>query len=235
MSTAVIMTGHARTFATCIHTLRWHVLRHYADPAFYVSTIKDEDSAGMETMLRKLFPGAPVSVEMIDAQPDLPEPPEPVRFEPFARSVPLQAVLRQLWQLEHGWKLYQRVGRETEDTFIRVRPDLFFHSFEPPPVQIDADVCHSVWWGRFGGLNDRFAVMGEQAAWAYFTAYSFIPKAQEHGCPLHPESLIKASLLLHGCKSVDRLKCEFSTYRKDGQHRPPEILPWDLAHAALTS
>lgn len=226
------MTGHARTFATCIHTFKWHVARHYGDLAFYVSTIKDEDSAGMEATLRKLFPGAPVNTETIEAQPDLPEPHEPVRFEPYARSVPLQAVLRQLWQLEHGWKVYQRMGRENEDTFIRVRPDLFFHSFEPPPVEIDADKCYSARWGRFGGLNDRFAVMGEQAAWAYFSAYSFIPKALEAGCPLHPESLVKAALTLRACQSVDTLDVWFSTWRKDGQHRPPEVLPCDLVRSA---
>ena len=232
MSTAVIMTGHARTFATCIHTLKWQVLRHYPAPAFYVSTIKDDDSAGMEATLRKLFPGAAVNVEAIDSQPDLPEPVEPVRFEPYARSVPMQAVLRQLWQLEQGWKLYERLGGE-ESTFIRVRPDLYFHSFEPPAQFVDAETCHSPWWGRFGGINDRFAVMGEQAAWAYFTAFSHMPKALEQGCPIHPESLVKAALTLRGCRSIDRLKTEFTTLRKDGQHRPPEILPWDLAHASL--
>jgi hypothetical protein len=232
MSTAVIMTGHARTFATCIHTLKWQVLRHYAAPAFYVSTIKDEDSAGMEATLRKLFPGAAVSVEAIDAQPDLPEPVEPVRFEPYARSVPMQAVLRQLWQLEQGWKLYERLGSE-ESTFIRVRPDLYFHSFEPPAQFVDAETCHSPRWGTFGGINDRFAVMGEQAAWAYFTAYSFMPKAMEKGCPIHPESLVKAAVTLRGCRSVTQLKTEFSTWRKDGQHRPPEILPWDLLPVGL--
>lgn len=233
MSTAIIMTGHARTFATCIHTLKWHVLRHYADPAFYVSTIKDEDSEPMQAALRKLFPGAPVNMEAIDAQPELPEPAEPVRFEPYARSVPLQAVLRQLWQLEHGWKLYQRLGRETERTFIRVRPDLFFHSFEAPPAQIDDDKCYTPWWGRFGGINDRFAVMGEYAAGMYFTAFSHIQHAQAAGCPLHPESLVKAAMVMRDCVVVDRLKTEFTTLRKDGQHRQPEIMPWDLAHAAL--
>jgi len=236
MSTAIIMTGHARTFATCIHTFKWHVARHYADPAFYVSTIKDEDSEQMQAILRKLFPGAPVSMEAIEAQPDLPEPHEPVRFEPYARSVPLQAVLRQLWQLEHGWKLYQRLGRETEDTFIRVRPDLYFHDFVPPEINPPgADWCYTPWWGAFGGVNDRFAVMGELAANMYFTAYSYIPHAIEHGCPLHPESLVKAAMVLRGCTVVDRLRTEFSTFRKDGQHRPPEITPWDMAHAALAS
>lgn len=231
MNTAVIITGHMRTFAACLPTLKWHVFRHYPGAAFYVSTIKDEDAPSAE-LLREHFPDAPVYIDAIGNQPDLPEPPEPVRFEPYTRSVPLQNVLRQLWQLEQGWELMLAKAHVEPDCVIRVRPDLFFHNFEQPfgPAH---DSCYSPWWGRFGGINDRFAVMGYKAAQAYFTTYSRIPELQALGCPLHPESLVKASLLARGCESIDRLKTEFTTTRKDGQHRPPEILPWDLAHAAL--
>lgn len=232
MSTAVIMTGHARTFATCIHTFKWHVARHYADPSFYVSTVRDEDSAGMEPLLRKLFPSAPVYIEQIEAQPNIPEPAEPVRFEPYARSVPVQAVLRQLWQNERGWELYKRTATVEAKTFIRVRPDLYFHSLSNPPL--GDPFPHTAFtpkWGRFGGVNDRFAIMGRAAAEYYLTAFSYMPTAMSAGCPLHPESLVMAAMELRGCNIDDSLSVQFSTWRKDGQHRPPEIMAVDLLDA----
>lgn len=233
MSTAVIITGHMRTFATCIHTLRWHVLRHYSANGleFYVSTVQDEDAASAE-LLRSMFPGCPVHIEVVAKQPDLFEPPEAVRFEPYERSVPLQAVLRQLWQMEQGWILYKAKAKQRAGLFIRVRPDLYFHNFVPPVVW--GGLVSTPWWGKFGGVNDRLAVIGPDAAEAYFTAYSHIPDAQAEGCPLHPESLVRAACEMRGAITDTRLIAEFTTLRKDGQHRPPEITPWDLAHAGLT-
>lgn len=231
MSTAVIITGHMRTFATCVHTIKWHVLRHYSDPAFYVSTVRDEDAESYK-ILHELFPGAPVRVDIVDEQPQLEEPPEPVRFEPYARSVPLQAVLRQLWQLERGWQLYERNCRETEDQIIRVRPDLFFHSFKHPGTVAGVEAITPA-WGRFGGVNDRFAVLGVFAARHYFTTFGKLARLQSKGCPLHPESLVMASLEDGQCNHEDILAAEFTTYRKDGSHRPPEFSPVDFLHAAL--
>lgn len=229
--TAVILTGQMRSFATCIHTLRWHVLRHYPSPAFYVATVQDEDTASIK-LLHELFPAAPVFTDIIDAQPELPEPVEPVRFEPYARSVPMQAVLRQLWQLERGWELFQR-HPVPATIFLRVRPDLFFHSFTPPAA-VPARAAFTPWWGNFGGVNDRVAVLGAEAAPHYFTAYSHLAAAMQAGCPIHPESLVRAGLELRGARVIPRLITEFSTLRKNGEFRPPEIQAWDMAHAALT-
>lgn len=230
MSTAVIITGHMRTFKVCVHTLRWQVLRHYTDPAFYVSTVDDEDAGSVEE-IRKLWPAAPLHVETVE-QPVLPEPPESVRFEPYARSVPVQAVLRQLWQLQRGFRLWQEHGRGETD-LLRVRPDLFFHSFRRPHY----NGAHTPWWGRFGGANDRFAVFHgglngtTAAAQAYFETYDHIGEHMAAGCPLHPESLIGASLARQAWS--ERLRAEFTTLRKNGDNRAPEISPIDLAHAAL--
>lgn len=231
MSTAVIITGHMRTFRVCAHTLKWQVMRHYKDPAFYVSTVEDEDADSVD-LLHDLFPGAPVHVDLVEKQPELEEPAEPVRFEPYARSVPLQAVLRQLWQLERGWMLWERNQRQSESVVLRIRPDIFFHSFKHPGTVAGTEVIVP-WWGAFGGVNDRCAVLGLFAARHYFTTYSKITKLQRWGCPLHPESLVMASLEYGGCGIERTLKTEFTTYRKDGQHRPPEITPIDMAHASL--
>lgn len=231
MKTAVIITGHMRTFATCIHSIKWHVLRHYRNLSFYVSTIRDGDTDTIK-LLDDLFPGAPVHVDVVDVQPAIPEPPEPVRFEPYARSVPLQAVLRQLWQLERSWRLFEDNGGEA-DVVLRIRPDNFYHNFKPPAEAVSGIDAITPWFGIFGGINDRMAVLGPFAARHYFETFSNIPKLTAAGCPLHPESLISASLELNGCRISRRLKTEFSTLRKDGNHRSPEVGPVDVAHLLI--
>ena len=225
----VIITGHMRSFARCVHTLRWQVLRHYEVDAFFISTVQDEDTDSHK-LLAELFPDVPIYTDIVDAQPELPEPKETVRFEPYARSVPIQAVLRQLWQLERGWALRQeRSGRS--EVVIRVRPDLFFHSFTKPYPGLN-DAC-TPYWGRFGGVNDRFAVLGDNAARHYFQTITKVPALLASGCPLHPESLVKASLEDGGCIVADTLQTEFSTLRNNGEVRQPEISPFDFCHAAL--
>lgn len=230
MQTAdVIYTGHMRTFAQCIHSQRWQVLRHYDVAAFYISTVKDEDTDSWK-ILNELFPGVPVYLDIVDEQPTLPEPPEPVRFEPYARSVPAQAVLRQLWQLQRGWDLRNRSGGSAP-VVIRLRPDLFFHSFRKP--EIDLESVATPYWGRFGGVNDRFAVMGCEAAHDYFSTFSRIGRLLDVGCPLHPESLVKASLEMFKQTIKDTMQTEFSTLRKNGEVRGPEVSPFDFCHCSL--
>jgi hypothetical protein len=233
MSTAVFITGHMRTFATCAHSLKWSVLRHYAwdELEFFISTVNDEQAESWK-LIDKLFPGAPVRVRVEPSQPELPEPVEFVRFEPYARSVSVQAVLRQLWQLNQAWLHYSERVEPPHDVFIRTRPDLFWHSFKQPH-QPDVNEAYVPWWGRFGGVNDRFAVMGSYAASHYFRTYQKIETLMKSGCPLHPESLIAASLWDGDCIIRDTLKAEFSTLRLDGTARGPEITPIDMAHAQM--
>ena len=45
---------------------------------------------------------------------------------------------------------------------IRLRADLWFHSQVKLPRLLPLEVC-TPWWGRYGGVNDRFAVMGALA------------------------------------------------------------------------
>jgi hypothetical protein len=75
--------------------------------------------------------------------------------------------------------------------------------------------------------------MGRIAAEVYFTTFSAIPQLLEDGCPLHPESLIKSSIDARGCESIDRLRAEFTTMRKGGESRSPEISPIDFVHACM--
>jgi hypothetical protein len=120
-------------------------------------------------------------------------------------------------------------------TIIRLRPDLWFHSFESErATTVWDDEVLTPWWGRFGGLNDRFAIMGPKAARAYFDVYAKIPELLgSYRAPFHPETLLAARLEIAQVHVTQTLRAEFSTLRANGQARPPEISSIDLAHAAL--
>lgn len=245
MKTAIILTGHMRTFDRCLPTLHWCVFRHFPDADFFVSTIADAD-ATKAGLLRVKYPFARTEIEAVPEQPDcvaelraagvtLPaewKRGQPYTHEPAPISVHPQAVLRQLWQLRRGWELFQNTaGAEHYDVIIRCRPDLWFHSFTKPEmlgVLSGTGWCWSPWWGKFGGINDRFAIMEKGAAPRYFGTYSRIPELMNAGCPLHPESLLAASLDNEPV-IAQPLFAEFSTLRASGEMRPPEISMIDLA------
>ncbi len=252
MKTAVIISGHMRTFAVCLPTFRWQVLRHFGDEIdFYVSTVEDANAPTWK-LLEKAFPHRPVYCEVLPSQPTIPVPPEwgdetkwqanvCHTWEPYAISVSPQAVLRQLWQLNEAWKLYRRSGPTDHTIIIRARPDLWFSGFQMPDslvahptAIIDSQKAFTPWWGRFGGINDRFAMLGAEAASNYFRTFTRLPELIAAGAPMHPETLIRASMELAGCIVDDTLRVEFSTVRNNGEARAPEIGPIDIAHAALS-
>lgn len=233
MKAAILLVGQMRSWATCLHTFKWQVVRHFDDALdFFISTVNDEQAAESVELTTKYFPRSRVHID-IKIQPEIEEPFEPVRFEPYARSVPVQGVLRQLWQLNEAWKFYKDRDEGQHDVIIRSRPDLFFHSFSMPDRMPGQFAALTPWWGRFGGVNDRFAIMGWAAARAYFTTFEKMPELLEKGCPLHPESLVAASMWDYGCAIHTDLKVEFSTLRMNGEMRQPEIGPIDLAHAGM--
>jgi hypothetical protein len=268
MKTAILLSGHMRSFDRCLPTQHWHVFRHFPGADFFVSTVKDADSHKAE-LLRVKYPNARVEIEVVDEQPDcvaemrakgvdLPKEWTKGRHythEPYAISVHPQAVLRQLWQLQKCWELFHARGtREPFKTYtadlidgrventkevpspldydvvIRCRPDLWFHSYQHlKTLAMGHRYTESAWipwWGRFGGINDRFAVMGTAAAGHYFRTYHKIPHLIANGCPLHPESLLAGSL---GDCFIEELFAEFSTLRTNGEMRGPEISTIDLA------
>lgn len=248
MKTAILITGHMRTFARVIRTQQWHVYRHFPDADFYVSTVRDQDTGSIDE-LRKLYPKARIEVDVVDAQPELPIPVPPVAedwtvgrmygHEPYAISVHPQAILRQLWQLNRAWEHFTKArGNETYDCVVRVRPDLWFRwaEIKKPIFSI---LAITPYFGRFGGINDRFAVLGMDAAQAYFTTYAKLAALLAQGCPLHPESLVKASLLDAACSVNDTMLCNFAKlYGSDnpqhaGTFREAEITTDDLANIGM--
>lgn len=256
MKVAIIFSGHTRTFALCYPTFYWHVERHFPNAQVIFSTVDDEDY--QNCLKANKFPGGwRIGLE---EQPSFTFSKEWVKGQPFTHephpiSVHPEAVMKQLWQLERAYKLYIANTEEKDfaDVFIRTRPDLWWQNFETPPLteriemldvvgQVKSiayqpydvrKICYTPWWGRFGGVNDRFAIMGRDAADAYFMTYSRIDKLRAKGCPLHPESLVKASLEDAGITIYDNMEANFASWRSDGTVRLPEMKIEDLAHATL--
>lgn len=235
MKTAILISGQMRSFAQRLPNLHWMVFRHFPDPHFFVSAADDADADSAE-LLRARFETDGIRRVFIEKvkQPDLPEPDATLAAHaPFAISVPVQAILRQLWALERCWELMARNSQfavSSGTTFVRCRPDLHFYNTRLPS-HVPINECHVPWWGGFGGINDRFAVMGSLAAASYFRTYSRLPKLLDAGCPLHPESLVAGSLAMpQNYPLVIRktLLAEFGCTMANGQTRGPEHQHGDI-------
>lgn len=281
MKTAILISGHMRSFERCLPTLHWHVFRHFIHPPkcgvlvgeefhplkqtegtcdFFVSTEPDADSEKVH-LLKERYPDACVVVDLTPQCSDYDlfatafgthcrsrgfaeEANEHAAHAPYAISVPVEAVLGQLWRLQRCWDFFVAglgeagPGSATPatgyDLIIRCRPDLWMESFAAHASLFELRrargerIALTPWWGRFGGVNDRFALLGREAARAYFQTWSNLPALLAAGCPLHPESLIKASLEAGGCEIDDTLDISFSTLRANGERRFPEISAQDI-------
>jgi hypothetical protein len=97
-------------------------------------------------------------------------------------------------------------------------------------------VVFAPWWGKFGGINDRLAVMGPEAAETYFSLYSGIDGLLKHGCPFHPETMLAGWLQMCGVTVENTLMATFSTDRMDGSRRwaQQEQIMDDLAEIWIT-
>jgi hypothetical protein len=246
MSTAILISGQLRTFAKCWPTQRWHVLRHFADPHFFITV--QFDQAEIIADLIKEYGEDRVHYDP-RKDPDLsthltPELARAYHQAPYANAAPAHQLLLQHWYQREVWHHFASVSDKFKlksfETIIRLRADLWFHSFDLPPSTSTSNFnpapreAWTPWWGRFGGINDRFAIMGPEAARYYFDVFDHIPELLAAGCPFHPESLVKANLERGHVDLHETLRTEFTTFRAAGNHRPPEIAPWDIAHASLT-
>lgn len=219
-----------RSFDRCLPNLQWYVFRHFPGAKFYIATEDDEDAHKAD-----LLSGAIVrkvkQPEMI-----LPHgcPPtwtagQPYMHESYFISVPPSHVMGQLWMLREGWRVYEDAN-EPADLIIRCRPDLWFHSFKFPqdwPAWRN-NRSRVPCWGKFGGINDRFALLRPDAAKSYYSTYDRLGDFIAKGAPMHPESLVHHSLQFDGCSIDDSMHAIFSTLRKSGEFRPPEITAVDM-------
>jgi hypothetical protein len=209
MKTAFIISGHMRTYVQNVFNHRHYLYRWYPDADFYVSTISDHNTQSVN-LLKQFYPESKIHINVVDKQPSLPEPYEPMRFEGTVRSASAQGVLRQFWQNKQAWEFYKQ-HNQFHEQIIRLRPDSFFHTFHKPITQITENEIWAPWWGKCGGINDRFAIMGSKAAEKYFTAFDHIPHMLDIGAPLQSEALMLFHLQLSNYNITERLKTEFST------------------------
>lgn len=224
MSTAVIISGEARSFAQTYAQQRWTLFRHLDDPYFFVSINDDAQAADMDR-LKADFKN--VFIERV-TQPDLPEPEEFLKaalHAPYGNIVPLRSVLRQHWAHKRSWQWFKKCAGglvNQFDTFVRVRPDSFFHRIHLPE-NVELETVYTAWWGSYGGINDRFAwITGQKAATIYFNLIDAIPQLVADGCAFHPETLMGAWLDRAGVPISRTLDAEFTTKRIDGK---PDTMP----------
>jgi hypothetical protein len=240
MSTAVIISGQLRTFAQCYPTQRWSIFRHYesttADPSkggqdihFFVSCVDDAQASSAE-LLREHYQN--VHIERY-TDPVLSVIPDSAGVHaPYKNATSHQKLLLQHWANKRAWDFFiASVASNTTtlfDTIIRLRPDQYIHRFTVPPNP-EHNQCYCPWWGKFGGVNDRFAIMGPNAARHYLNTWASIDQLLAAGCPFHPETLVMESMRLGRIEIIPRLMTSFSTMRLNGQQRWPEITTEDLA------
>lgn len=261
MKTAVLITGQMRTFARTLPNLKAYVLNELEDPAFFVSCADDEQAKSAE-LLRDEFPKAQIEIERVTPG-ILPEPPaRMMEHAPYSVTPtrtpgvsPAQGILRQLWHMSRGYSFAIEKGAGAADVFVRLRPDLHFHEFRHPLFTMracwqqdgkPAGVCCDVrplhpkeaiccWWGNFGGVNDRFAFLGSDAASAWFQTYDDLPALFALGYALHPESLVGANLKRRGCVISRTLRAEFGFKRIDGSFQEMTPLVGEIALASSST
>jgi hypothetical protein len=239
MKTAIVISGQARTFSRCLASQHFAVYRKLENPHFFVSVANDADADSME-LLRKQYPNSPVFIEKVE-QPLLKEPPASLALHaPYAISSPIQAILRQLWHLSRAYKFALGEGAGECDVFIRARADLHWHSFDgndsyhifqtigTGPESM-SQLAYVPYWGGYGGVNDRFAVMGHVAAAIYFQTWDQLPSLFAEGCPLHPESLVCFAMERAGITIHRTLAAEFAALRPNGELVHMVVLPQELA------
>ncbi len=230
MKTAVLISGQLRTFKKCYPTQKWQIFRHYEpDIHFFASLSGADDASRAESILREDYES--VHVESYDDPTDLPDIPiQKGAHAPYANAASHHKLMLQHWGNKKVWDFFaSSVAIESFDVIIRIRPDLWIHGFTPPR-QPDPNEAFCPWWGKFGGVNDRLAVLGyKQAAWDYFNTYSCIESFLNKGCPFHPETLVAESLRRSQNVVHNSLMTEFSTDRMDGTRRwwTTEVLPCD--------
>lgn len=248
MKTAVLISGQMRTFESCIANLNWTVFRKLENPTFFVSCADDEQ-ASSAYLLEGYFDR--VHIEIVK---------QPTTFEYYpifalAAHAPytptpnnpavIPSILRQLWHYKRVWQFmcerppaagpgdgdrYAIVGAGQFDRFVRCRPDLHFHRLDLPD-DISTEEFYGPWKATCGGVNDRFSIMGLEAATAYFTAFDRLEKFLDAGCPLHPESIQQYALESMGCRIRNTLQAEFTALRMTGagSHVPLVEYPGELA------
>jgi hypothetical protein len=224
MKTAVIISGHVRSFQWVLGNQLEKLFSRVPEPHFFISVIDDSFAKSIE-LLKQRF--SHVTIEYIPGQPDCVGPVGKSLLGENARHEDIDAALKQaalrgtyrlaphanpqtvfgsLWHQQRAF----RMAREKFDVYIRHRPDLYFVHLDVPAPK--SNECFVPWWSSWGGINDRFAIMGQEAATAYFSQFDHLADLLRSGVPLHPESLSGAAMKA-GRVSIRPLNVDFSAVR----------------------
>lgn len=228
---AILVSGQCRTLNVCLPSIRRQILAHFPMADLWASVADGPDSEQAS-----LLANVGLKVRLLEkiAQPTLDERnyrQKSLGGDYWIGTGPhdptiVQRILRQAWHLRRVYEWAAHSG-EDYDVYVRLRPDQWFFVGAQGMPEITPQKAVVPWWGSFGGVNDRFAVLGRQAA----EAYCWWPKLDhwlEEGCRFHPETLTKYALLRSGCKIVfSAVSAATLKMGPDGivQVRNPEILP----------
>lgn len=219
MKTALLYSGQARSFHQIWENHRWY-LKRFPNPEIF-SFVADDERADDMKLLERAFPGRPCHLGK-GPQPTIEEPVELTRFRSgYPRSTTLQGVLKQLWALSATWEFFCQNAVPSEyDMIVRMRPDTAFVRIVEPPAHMGIWSCYTPSWARWGGVNDRFAILGHEAASHYFLTFLKRERLWDAGCPRHPEQMVLASLEDGGITPVDTNAYEFVTVREPSAQHP---------------
>ncbi len=258
------MSGQLRSFAQCYPTQRWQVYRHYPDCHFFI-VVQNNDQVNSIQALRRDYGEDHVHAQFITDPTGLPQIAEEYgRHAPYANAAPHNRLMMQHHYQLLVWQYFQEVrGDKQFDTIIRMRPDNWMQGFTKQDAyagiwdgweglmyeetakarRAEENAVYSPHWGKFGGMNDRLAIMTNKAAPIYFSLYNHIEALLKDGCPFHPESLLLAHLEKNNVKVRHTLNAMFGTLRLPRpdpknpnqmiqEMRFPEILPHESAEYA---
>ncbi len=234
MKMAILVSGQCRTLDLCITNLKVQVLRHFPNADLWVSIADGADSSQAH-LLENV--GLNVRLLEIVKQPTLDEKDykeKPgngmycIGTGPEDRTI-VQAILRQAWHLRRVFEMAAGSG-EPYDAYMRLRPDQWFLTGVSGLPIVRPETAVVPWWGGFGGINDRFAILGPTAA----DAYCYWPRLDallESGCSFHPETLTLHALQNSGADIV-HTPARTATLKRDAAGalviRYPENLPEEI-------
>ena len=134
----------------------------------------------------------------------------------------LKNLMRQLYSLEQVTSLLL-AEKEPFDLVVYSRADLRFERKVEIP-RIRPRTLYSSWFGKGGGLNDRFA-MGDLETMVKYGQRGQLARryCEETGKPLHAERLLLWSAKKQGLRRADLTTIDFSRVRANGA-----IPEWDI-------
>lgn len=227
--TAILISGQCRTLDVCFKSLKSQVLDFFPEADVFISAAMDNDTGSIIAFDE--LPEGKKFAEVID-QPTLDEKSYLSRSiggeycigEGPQDTTAVQRILRQAWNLRRVFDMARDHG--DYERFIRVRMDQWFHVGCKGTPELQGQYALVPWWGSFGGVNDRFAIMDAVTTDSYCW-FPYLDDFLDDGCRFHPETLTAWAIRASGTP-IYHHPIVSATIKRQGQKlmvRPPEFLP----------